>query len=127
MYAKEIIYRIKTLKEFIHFDEMGRDKGILGNQEVMVVVTDVNSLVREKSKSLIELLSNDTLLVEARRTGNIPNLTRPKSAEPILVDPKQRKRVGVDNFSDMQNIDEVEALKIALDESRRDSGQAPMK
>ena len=30
LYAKDIIQRIKTLKEFIHFDEMGRDKGILG-------------------------------------------------------------------------------------------------
>ena len=29
-YAKESIYTIKTLKEFIHIDEKGRDKGILG-------------------------------------------------------------------------------------------------
>ncbi len=28
-YAKDIIYTIKTLKEFIHIDEKGRDKGIL--------------------------------------------------------------------------------------------------
>ncbi len=32
MYSKEIIHRIKTLKEFIHIDEIGRDKGILGKQ-----------------------------------------------------------------------------------------------
>lgn len=29
-YAKDSIYTIKTLKEFIHLDEKGRDKGILG-------------------------------------------------------------------------------------------------
>lgn len=86
-----------------------------------------NFVVREKSKALVELLSNDALLIEARRSGVIPNLTRPKSAEPLLVDPKQRKRVGADNFVDMQNVDEVEALRIALDESRRESGQAPLK
>lgn len=127
MYAKEIIHRIKTLKEFIHVDEMGRDKGILGKQEETLLVANALYLVREKSKSMVELLSNDVLLFEARRTGVIPNLSRPKSAEPLLVDPKQRKRVGVDNFADMQNIDEVDALRIALDQSRRDSGQAPMK
>ena len=32
-YAKDSIYTIKTLKEFIHIDEKGRDKGILGNIE----------------------------------------------------------------------------------------------
>ena len=87
----------------------------------------VKFLVREKSKGLVELLSNDLLLAEARRTGVIPNLTRPKSAEPLLIDPKQRKRVGADNFADMQNVDEVEALRIALEASRRESGQEPSK
>lgn len=29
-YSKDIIHTIKTLKEFIHIDDKGRDKGILG-------------------------------------------------------------------------------------------------
>lgn len=111
-YAKDIIHRIKTLKEFIHLDDMGRDKGIL---------------VREKSKDLVELLSNDALLFEARRTGVIPNLSRPKSAEPLLVHESQRKRIGGGDYSDMQDMDEAEALRLALDQSRRDSGQEPLK
>lgn len=112
MYAKDIIHRIRTLKEFIHVDDLGRDKGIL---------------VREKSKALVELLSDEALLLEARRSGVIPNPTRPKSAEPLLVDPKQRKRLGADNYDDMQNVDEAEALRIALEQSRRESGQQPLK
>ncbi len=76
---------------------------------------------------MVELLSNDALLGEARRSGVIPNLSRPKSAEPLIVDPKQRKRIGAGNFADMQNVDEIEALRIALDESRRESGQVPLK
>ena len=31
-YAKDSIYTIKTLKEFIHIDEKGRDKGVLGRR-----------------------------------------------------------------------------------------------
>ena len=37
-YAKDSIYTIKTLKEFIHIDEKGRDKGILGNSRVLFII-----------------------------------------------------------------------------------------
>lgn len=108
-YAQKCLYVIKTLKEFVHVDEMGRDKGIL---------------IREKSRDLVELLTNESLLAEARSTGVVPNIVRSKSAEPLLVESNQRRRVGngEQSFDDLQNIDENEALRIALDESRRELG-----
>lgn len=120
-YAKDSIYTIKTLKEFIHIDEKGRDKGILGNfARKTIVILNLHILVREKSKDLVELLSDDLLLAQCRQAGHLPNYTRPKSAEPILVDPKQRKRLGREdiNYSDLQNIDETEAMRMALTASR---------
>ena len=77
-------------------------------------------LVREKSKDLVELLSDESLLAQCRLSGHLPNYTRPKSVEPILVDPKQRKRLGREdnNYSDLQNIDENEAMRMALTASR---------
>lgn len=113
-YAKDTLYMIKTLKEFQHVDEHGRDKGVL---------------VREKCKDLVELLTNEALLGEARRTGTVPNTSRPKSAEPLYVDPKRRKRLGAGEgaFETLQDMDEAEAMRVALAASRRDSGQQPLK
>lgn len=81
--------------------------------------------MREKSKDLVELLSDESLLLQCRLSGHLPNYTRPKSAEPILVDPKQRKRLGREdnNFSDLQNIDENEAMRMALTASRSDNSR----
>lgn len=82
-------------------------------------------IVREKSKDLVELLSDELLLAQCRLSGHLPNYTRPKSAEPILVDPKQRKRIGreSDNFADLQNVDENEAMRMALTASRSDNSR----
>jgi len=81
--------------------------------------------VREKSKDLVELLSDELLLAQCRHSGHLPNYTRPKSAEPILVDPKQRKRLGREdaNYSDLQNVDETEAMRMALTASRSDNSR----
>lgn len=81
--------------------------------------------MREKSKDLVELLSDELLLAQCRHSGHLPNYTRPKSAEPILVDPKQRKRLGRDdgNYSDLQNVDETEAMRMALTASRSDNSR----
>lgn len=122
-YAKDSIYTIKTLKEFIHIDDKGRDKGILGKTECAVI--KLIFVVREKSKDLVELLSDESLLLQCRLSGHLPNYTRPKSAEPILVDPKQRKRLGREdnNYSDLQNMDENEAMRMALTASRSDNSR----
>lgn len=119
-YAKDSIYTIKTLKEFIHIDEKGRDKGILGKITWIIIIEAFIFVVREKSKDLVELLSDESLLAQCRLSGHLPNYTRPKSTEPILVDPKQRKRLGREdnNYSDLQNIDENEAMRMALSASR---------
>ena len=124
-YAKDSIYTIKTLKEFIHIDEKGRDKGILGKTICPKEWHVVNMVVREKSKDLVELLSDDLLLAQCRHSGHLPNYTRPKSAEPIFVDPKQRKRLGREdnNYSDLQNMDETEAMRMALTASRSDNSR----
>lgn len=81
--------------------------------------------MREKSKDLVELLSDELLLAQCRHSGHLPNYTRPKSAEPILVDPKQRKRLGREdnNYSDLQNMDETDAMRMALTASRSDNSR----
>lgn len=70
-------------------------------------------------------MSDELLLANCRHTGQFPNYTRPKSAEPILVDPKQRKRIGNDdnNYSDLQTVDENEAMRLALTASRSDNSR----
>lgn len=82
--------------------------------------------MREKSKDLYELLNDDLLLAQSRRSGVMPHTRRPKSTEPILVDPKQRKRVGDKerNYEDLQDVDENEALRIALSASRSDNSRS---
>lgn len=87
------------------------------------MIASVNiEIVREKSKDLVELLSDELLLANCRHTGQFPNYTRPKSAEPITVDPKQRKRIGRgDDFSDLQNMDETDAMRAALSASRSEN------
>ena len=74
---------------------------------------------------MVELLSDELLLVQCRNSGHLPNYTRPKSAEPILVDPKQRKRLGREdnNYSDLQNMDETDAMRMALTASRSDNSR----
>ena len=81
--------------------------------------------MREKSKDLVELLSDELMLAQCRHSGHLPNYTRPKSAEPILVDPKQRKRLGREdnNYSDLQNMDETDAMRMALTASRSDNSR----
>ncbi len=70
-------------------------------------------------------MSDELLLAQCRRSGQFPNYTRPKSTEPILVDPKQRKRLGGDdnNYSDLQNVDENDAMRMALTASRSDNSR----
>ena len=83
-------------------------------------------IVREKSKDLVELLSDELLLAQCRQSGQLPNYKRPKSAEPIIVDPKHRKRIGggeCQNFSDLQTVDENEAMRMALTASRSDNSR----
>ncbi len=70
-------------------------------------------------------MSDDALLEQCRRSGHLPSYTRPKSAEPITVDPKQRKRLGREdnNFSDLQIEDETDAMRRALTASRSDNSR----
>ena len=74
-------------------------------------------------------MSDELLLAQCRSTGQFPNYTRPKSAEPILVDPKQRKRLGGadngkdNNFFHLQDVDENEAMRMALTASRSDNSR----
>lgn len=91
----------------------------------IVFISVLGNLVREKSKDLVELLSDELLLAQCRHSGHLPNYCRPKSADPILVDPKQRKRLGRDdgNYSDLQNVDETEAMRMALTASRSDNAR----
>jgi hypothetical protein len=56
-YSKDTIYVMKTLKDFQYIDDKGRDQG---------------AMIRQKSREVVELLQNEAMLMEARRTKTIP-------------------------------------------------------
>ncbi|KAI8374207.1 uncharacterized protein BYT42DRAFT_615385 [Radiomyces spectabilis] len=105
LYAKENIYVVKTLKEFQHIDDSGKDVG---------------ANVRQKAKSITDLLNDDARLREERRqrtqmrdrmtaVGDYMNETlltsRAENGEPVY------ERPGY--------LDEDKDLRRAIEESRR--------
>jgi hypothetical protein len=122
-FAKERLHEIKTLREFISLDDNGTDNG---------------SCVREKSKDIVGLLSDDNLLSSARRNKNPPMERRPQSVGPLTITKASSSSnafstsVGNDlpafmdrsrlqsrkSFEDLQNVDEDEAMAMALECSK---------
>lgn len=77
LYAKENVYVVKTLKEFQHVDDNGRDVGANGKTSFLVLPTPTiaaNSwyalllTVRQKAKDISSLLVDDARLKEERRS-----------------------------------------------------------
>lgn len=119
-YAKDAIYVIKTLKEFQFLDDHGRDNG---------------AMVRAKSREIVALLENESLLIEARNIKSMPLSSVDRSSPKPLIAPSSnrnganassnshsnnRKR---SSFEDLQNLEEEEALNKALEESKREYEQ----
>ena len=109
-YATDRIYLIRTLKEFVHYDEFGREQG---------------AGVRQKSEDLFNLLSNLGTLAEARRNKTLPGWSRtqlqlgaPNGAQypgnvPAIEAPPEAED------SELQRAIEESKRTAALDEERR--------
>lgn len=105
----------------------------------------ISTIVREKSKDIVALLTEEHLLSEARKNKNPPLVRRPSSTGPLTIQKGDFKnaeslpigggagdttfsngsRKGstiIDNrrksFEDLQNIDEDTAMEMALQESK---------
>lgn len=90
--------------------------------------------MREKSKDIVALLTDENLLADARRNKNPPQQRRPLSTGPLTIesDGKQMPRstdTGLGqsyprltssrrSFEDLQNVDEDAALALALQQSK---------
>lgn len=108
-YARDRLYMISTLKQFIRVDAHGYDQG---------------AGVRAKARDIMELLEDEEMLAEARRTRSIPQSRRRASQEPLTLQPVTRNvtQSAAPNhrgsFDDLQNMDEDAALAMALRESK---------
>lgn len=112
-YARDRLYMINTLKEFRHMDQQGYDQG---------------ANVRAKSRDLVELLSDEEMLSQARATRSIPQLHRTRSQEPLTLNhhpqtqslalPAAPQARQSSSYDDLQQMDEDVALAIALRESQ---------
>lgn len=127
-YSKERLHEIKTLREFMSVDDHGNDNG---------------ACVREKSKDIVALLTDDNLLAQSRQNQSPPFERRPSSAGPLTIAaapgagkrparssaspppimtgksyPAARTIGSRRSFEDLQNMDEEAAMALALQESK---------
>lgn len=114
-YARDNLYVIKTLNQFQYIDDNARDQGVN---------------VRQKSRDIVDLLSDEDRLAEARRTRTLPN-RRASDVEPLTMGLGSRR--GSNNlsiatttsnssrpsFDDLQGCSEEEAMRRAMEESKR--------
>lgn len=136
-YARDNINTIRTLNQFQYIDDQGRDQGMQGT----TIVNGNNilfykySLVREKAKEIVHLLSDEELMAEAKRIKALPRRLRSASMEPVMYHDRkalEARRVnsegklignGGNNNSGEMNVpegyDEEAALKRAIEESRK--------
>jgi len=113
-YAKERLHEIATLREFRAVNETGLDNG---------------ACVREKSKDIVALLSDEERLLTARRTKTLP-MERRHSAEPLQLSAAERRSSAISiqkgesrrgsSFEHLQAVDEDEAMALALAASKVD-------
>ncbi len=103
-YAKDTIYVIKTLKEFQYIDDKFQDRG---------------ALVRQKSRDIVALLQNESMLAEARRNKTVPqpNIERSRSSSPLSKASNKQPQGNPYDDQLMQAIEE--SKKTAADEARR--------
>lgn len=81
MWAKDNLYIVKTLREFVHFDEYNNDQG---------------AIIRVKAKELVSLLRDDERLYHERELAAKSNKNRGRD-RPRNRDRDRRTNQGVDN------------------------------
>ncbi|KAG1438876.1 hypothetical protein G6F56_012490 [Rhizopus delemar] len=105
LYAKENVYVIRTLKEFQHVDDTGKDVGYN---------------VRQKAKDITLLLMNDERLREERNSRNYVqermSNTGDYMSDALVV---RRGNGEPDVYRNPGYMDEDKDLKKAIEESRR--------
>lgn len=103
----------------------------------LIIMWLTSSIVREKSKDIVNLLTDDNLLSESRRNRSPPFERRSSSTGPLTIAPDSAKRPSLDSnalmgksypvarsvtsrqsFEDLQNMDEETAMALALQESK---------
>jgi len=102
LYAKENAYVVKTLREFQHIDDSGKDVG--GN-------------VRQKAKDITNLLADDARLREERRSRTQMR-DRMAGVDNIMAD-FQGPRDRSPTYERAAYLDDDRDLRRALDESKR--------
>ncbi|CAO3660217.1 unnamed protein product [Umbelopsis vinacea] len=102
LYAKENAYVVKTLREFQHIDDGGKDVG--GN-------------VRQKAKDITDLLLNDARLRD-ERSSRTQMRDRMAGVDNIMAD-FQGARDRTPTYERAGYLDEDRDLRRALDESKR--------
>lgn len=108
LWAKDNLYLIKTLREFIHVDEIGADQG---------------AIIRVKAKELVSLLRDDERLKHERQLAKDLKSGRRRRAEPMAEDrprPSRRERedtAATDSDEEFQRA--LELSRITAEEERR--------
>lgn len=108
-YAKDTIYVIKTLKDFQYIDDKGRDQG---------------AMIRQKSRDVVELLQNEAMLIEARRTKTIPRQQSrtSRSISPLSRNSNTTMQTKSTRNSSTRTANDEEMLR-AIEESKRTAAE----
>lgn len=124
LYAKENAYVVKTLREFQHIDDSGKDVGGNGELEIytervvhLVAKLVYSHLVRQKAKDITNLLADDARLREERRSRTQMR-DRMAGVDNIMAD-FQGPRDRSPTYERAAYLDDDRDLRRALDESKR--------
>ena len=105
LWSKDNLYIIKTLREFIHFDEAGVDQG---------------AIVRVKAKELVSLLIDDERIQQEREAAGRSLGGRPGRRNGLSPPPRRRRNTADDDDYDPELERALELSKLtAREESNR--------
>lgn len=108
LWLKDNLYIVKTLREFVHFDEAGTDQG---------------ALIRVKAKELVALLRDDERLTTERRLAQ-----QARSERPLRGTPRSRGDGGNGRErrrSDPYDSDLQRALEMSRETAEREQNRRP--
>lgn len=124
LYAKENIYVVKTLKEFQHLEENGKDVGANGKYiyfgcpRIQNIKKNFFLIVRQKAKDITNLLVDDNRLKEERRQRQGMR-DRMANVGDYLNESVRRINGENSENSNARSWDDENELKKALAESKR--------
>jgi hypothetical protein len=109
-YANDKIYLIRTLKEFVHYDQYGREQG---------------AGIRQKAAELLDLLTNDAALAEARANKTLPTWANRENNVPQITYPGYASPHGSNQNAELPVRGSAEDLELqrALEESKRTAAE----